>query len=196
MSADVHFAHPFHDRRARMKRTILTILTLTLFAIGHAAEPPKSEAVAKLAALPFPIGELPCTGSLLAIEGHPGHATSATASVEKILGGNWIVIRYDETRTDANPHPYGVVQYVGYDDAGKRFVSVVVDVIEGSGYTTGVSAGWKDNAMTFDETASGSREVTNRDTFTANGDMFTHTGTMRGKDGTWVKTDEETCRKR
>jgi hypothetical protein len=182
-----------------MKRKISKILMLASmaapFAMAHAAGE-KSEAAAKLAALPFPTGELTCTGNMVAFGGNPGHATSATASIERILGGNWIVIRYDETRTDANPHPYSVVQYIGYEDAGKRFVSIVADVIEGSGYATGVSAGWKGDAMTFDETTSDSRKVTNRDTFTASGDVFTHAGTMVGKDGKWVKTDEETCRKR
>jgi hypothetical protein len=184
-----------------MKRTtFLTLATLAsaaaALAIDHAAAAEKSEAAAKVAQLPFPIGELTCAGKTLAMEGHPGHATTATARVEKVLGGNWIVIRYDEAQTDANPHPYGVVQYIGYEDAGKRFVSVVADVIEGSGYATGVSAGWKNDAMTFDETMSESKHVTNRDTFTASGDAFTHAGSMLGKDGKWVDTDAETCRKR
>lgn len=183
-----------------MKRTISTILALAsaaaVFATGNAAAAEKSEAVAKVAALPFPTGEMTCTGNMLGMEGHPGHATSATARVEKVLGGNWIVIHYEEAKTDANPHPYSVVQYIGYEDSGKRFVSVVTDVIEGSGYSTGVSAGWKGDAMTFDETASDSKEVTNRDTFTANADTFTHAGTMLDKNGKWINTDAETCRKR
>jgi hypothetical protein len=183
-----------------MKHTISTILVLAsaaaVFAAGPAAAADKSEAIAKLAALPFPIGELTCTGNMLGMEGHPGHATSATAHVEKVLGGNWIVIHYDEAKTDANPRPYSVVQYIGFEDAGKRFVSVVTDVVEGSGYATGVSAGWKGDAMSFDETASDSKKVTNRDTFTSSGDTFTHAGSMLDKDGKWIKTDAETCRKR
>jgi hypothetical protein len=183
-----------------MKRTLSTVLALAYaaapFALRDAAAAEKSEAAARLAALPFPTGEFACTGRMMAFGGQPAHATSATAHVEKVLGGNWIVIRYEEARTDANQHPYGVVQYIGYEDAGKRFVSTVVDVVEGSGYATGVSAGWKDNAMTFDETMSGSKDVTNRDTFTASGDTFTHAGTMVDKDGKWVDTDKETCRKR
>jgi len=183
-----------------MKRTLSSLFVLASamapFVIAHAAPAEKSEAIAKLAQLPFPIGEMTCTGNMIAFGGMPGHATTASARVEKVLGGNWIVIHYEEAQTDANPHPYSVVQYIGYEDAGKRFVSVVADVIEGSGYSTGVSAGWKGDAMTFDETASNSRAVTNRDTFTASGDVFTHAGTMLGKDGKWVKTDTETCRKR
>ncbi|HET7923793.1 MAG TPA: DUF1579 family protein [Rhodanobacteraceae bacterium] len=179
-----------------MKRMLSTILMLASasFATGHAAE--KSDASAELARLPFPDGELACTGNLMPMGGKPGHATTGTAHVEKILGGNWIVIRYDEQASAENAKPYGVVQYVGYEDAGKRYVSTLVDNNEGSGYSTGVSPGWKDDAMTFDETLAGGKSVVFRDTFTANGDVFTHAGTMLDKNGKWVKTDEETCRKR
>jgi hypothetical protein len=180
-----------------MKRTMSMIITLAsaaiLLAIGQAPAAEKSQAVAKLGELPFPIGEMTCTGNMMAMNGQPGHATTATARIEKILGGNWVVIHYDEAQSDANPHPYSVVQYIGYEDAGKRFVSLVVDVVEGSGYATGVSAGWKGDAMTFDETTSDSKKVTNRDRFTASGGTFTHSGTFLGKDGKWVKSDEETC---
>lgn len=182
-----------------MKRTISMILMAASAVAPFAALPadaPKSDASAELNRLPFPMGDLACTGNLMAMGGNPGHATAANARVEKVLGGNWIVIHYDEARTDANAHPYSVVQYIGYEDAGKRFVSTVADVVEGSGYATGVSAGWKNDSMTFDETTSDSKTVTNRDTFTASGDVFTHSGSMLGKDGKWVKTDEETCHKR
>ncbi|HJU40126.1 MAG TPA: DUF1579 family protein [Tahibacter sp.] len=182
-----------------MKRTLSTILMLTFaaapFALAH-AEAAKSGASAELDRLPFPTGELACTGSFMAMGGKAGHATSGVAHVERILGGNWIVIRYDEQASTENARPYGVVQYVGYEDAGKRFISTLVDNNEGSGFSTGVSAGWKNDAMTFEETPSGGKEAAYRDTFTAKGDAFTHTGTMLGKDRKWVKTDEETCRKR
>jgi len=97
-------------------------------------------------------------------------------------------------QTDANPHPYGVVQYIGYEVAGKRFVSVVVDVIEGSGYSTASAPA---EGRCDDVTRRAPQQaVTNRDTFTANGNGFTHGGHELGKDGKWVKTDAETCSKR
>lgn len=182
-----------------MKRTISTILmaasAVAPFAMLH-AESPKSEAVAELGRLPFPNGDLACTGNLMAMAGKPGHPTTGSARVEKVLNGNWIVIRYDEAASADNAKPYSVVQYVGYEDAGKRFVSTLTDNNEGSGYATGTSPGWKDNAMTFDETMAGGKDVVFRDTFTASGEVFTHTGMALGKDRKWVKTDEETCRKR
>lgn len=181
-----------------MKRSILMVLSLASamapFAVYAAGE--KSDAAAQLAGLPFPTGELTCTGNLMPMGGKPGHPTTGSAHIEKVLGGNWIVIRYDEQPSADNARPYSVVQYVGYEDAGKRFISTLVDNNEGSGYTNGVSAGWKDNAMTFDETPAGGKEVMYRDTFTASGDVFTHAGSMLGKDRKWVKSDEETCRKR
>ena len=114
-----------------MKRRISTILMLASlaapFAIAHAAGEKKSEAAAKLAELPFPTGDLSCTGNLMAMAGKPGHPTTGSARVERVLGGNWIVIRYDEQASADNARPYGVVQYVGYEDAGKRFVATLAD---------------------------------------------------------------------
>jgi hypothetical protein len=179
-----------------MKRMMSAILILASapFATAHAAG--KSDAAAQLARLPFPAGDLDCTGNVMPMGGKPGHATKGSAHVEKVLGGNWIVIRYDDVASAANAKPYSVVQYVGYQDEGRRYVSTLVDNNEGSGYSTGVSAGWKDNAITFDETVAGGKDVVFRDTFTANGDVFTHAGAMLDKNRKWVKTDEETCHTR
>jgi uncharacterized protein DUF1579 len=179
-----------------MKLALSTFLMLASAAVAAGPSAQKSNATAELERLPFPAGELTCTGNVMAMGGKPGHATTGTARVEKTLGGNWIVIRYDEQASAENAKPYSVVQYIGYEDAGRRYISTLVDNNEGTGYSTGVSAGWKDDAMTFDETQAGGKDVVFRDTFTANGDVFTHAGAMLDKNRKWVKTDEETCRKR
>ena len=112
-----------------MKRTLSSLFVLASamapFVIAHAAPAEKSEAIAKLAQLPFPMGEMTCTGNMIAFGGMPGHATTASARVEKVLGGNWIVIHYEEAQTDASPRPYSVVQYIGYEDAGKHRFSAL-----------------------------------------------------------------------
>lgn len=139
------------------------------------------------------VGSGTCTGNALAMGKNPGHATTGKFHGEKTLDGHWAVIHYEEDQTAANQKPFKVVQYFGYDAATKRYVSVLVDNSEYS-YSTGTSAGWKGNSITFDESTDG-KPASFRDIFTTgeNG-LSSHTGMERGKDGKWVKTDEETCK--
>lgn len=137
------------------------------------------------------LGDSICTGNLLMAMGEtPAHATTARLHGEKTLDGNWIVIHYDEDQTAANPKPYHIAQYFGFDSKTKQFVAAAFDN-SGSSYSTETSAGWKGDSITFDETP-----ATDRDTFTRNGSKeLMHTGTMLDKNKKWVKTDEETCHK-
>jgi len=180
-----------------MKRTTLFIL-----ALACVSAPAVKQASAQKADAPsrdqldFPVGDWNCTGNLMAMGKKPGHATTARAHGERVLDGNWIVIHYDEEQTSANPQPYHVVQYFGYDRDKKKLVSVALDN-GSSSYSTGESSGWKDNVLTIDETEGGSGKVlVFRDTFTRNDSgELTHAGSMQDKDKKWVKTDEEICRK-
>ena len=138
------------------------------------------------------LGDGTCTGHVLAMGKRAAHATAARIHGEKTLDGSWIVIRYDEDRTAANPKPYHVAQYFGYDPMKKRFVTVNFDN-SGSGYTTGTSTGWEGDTIAFDET-SAMTGMNFRDSFTrSNPKGLTHTGTLQDKTKTRVKSDEETC---
>lgn len=138
------------------------------------------------------LGNATCTGNVMAMGKRPARATTARLHGEKTVDGNWIVIHYDEQQTAANPKPYHIAQYFGYDPVKKQFVAVSFDN-SGSSYGTGTSTGWKDNTITFDET-SAMDGATMRDNFTRNGPKeVMHTGTIQDKTKKWVKTDEETC---
>lgn len=183
-----------------MKRTSLAIFAALVcmsapLAIGQASAQP-AVASSPSNQLDGFVGDGICTGNMMAMGKNPGHATTAKYHSEKMLGGHWVAMHYDEDQTAANPKPFSVVQYVGYDAANKHFVTVLFDN-SGESYGTGVSSGWKGNTITFDESiAMGDKRASFRDTFT-NGvsGMSSHTGTMRDKSGKWVKTDEETCHK-
>ena len=143
------------------------------------------------------VGDGICTGHVMAMGSKPGHDTTGKYHGEKILGGHWIVMHYDQDQSASAPEPYHVVQYLGYDAANQRFVGVVLDN-SGSGYATGTSPGLKGDTLTFDNTGSAhGKPASYRDVFTrdSRNGMTGHTGMMRDKHGSWVKTDEETCRK-
>lgn len=139
------------------------------------------------------VGSGTCTGRTMSHDMKSTHATTGRFVSQKIMDGNWVMIRYDEDQSAAAPKPYHVVQYIGYDAPGKRLTAVTIDN-SGSGYSTGTSAGWKGNSITFDESIDG-KPASFRDTFTASGSgMSGHMGTMRDKGGKWIKTDEESCK--
>lgn len=180
-----------------MKRTTIIFSGLMFASLAVAADQaPTQKSAPASEGLDFPLGDWTCTGNLMAMDKEPGHATRAKVRSEKILDGNWIVIHYDEERTSENPQPYRVVQHIGYDKAKKQLVSVTLDNMS-SGYTLGTTTGWKNDVLTVDEAQSPtSKLAAYRDVFTRKGsDALTHTGTLKGKDGTSTKTDEETCRK-
>jgi hypothetical protein len=110
------------------------------------------------------------------------------------LEGQWIVIHYDEDKTDVNPKPFHVQQYFSYDPEKKRFVAVEFDNMSPV-YTSATSSGWKGNTFTLEYTAPvDGKAVSFRDVFTHDSSENTHTGMMRDKNGEWVKTDKETCK--
>jgi len=179
-----------------MKPTTLAVLaaligTSALLGIAFAQQ---TTLPAPLEQLGYFVGDGTCTGHVIATGKTPARATTARFHGEKTLDGNWVAIHYDEDQTAANPKPYRVVQYFGYDAAKKQYTSVTFDN-SGSGYSTGTSSGWKDDTFTVDETTSmRGGSVSFRDVFTKSGSgMASHTGMMRDKHGKWVKTDEETC---
>lgn len=176
-----------------MKRTMLIVLgTLTCLSMPFAVQRVSANADGSSNSLDFPVGDFRCTGNLMATAKQPGHATAAHLHIEKVLGGHWFAIHYEEEKTPANDQPYEVEQYIGSDSSGKRVVSATMDNT-GSGYSVGSSPGWNGNVMTVDESDPTGKGVEYRDTFTRGADEIAHTGTLRDKNKQWVKTDEETC---
>lgn len=139
------------------------------------------------------IGDGTCTGSLMI---KPGGSTTGKFHGEKMLGDHWVVIHYDEDATQSNSRPYHVAQYFSYDAKGGHFVDVLLDN-SGETYSTGISSGWKGDAITFENTdfTAGSHPLF-RDVFTRRGTVvISHTGYERNKNGKWTKTDEEVCKR-
>jgi hypothetical protein len=140
------------------------------------------------------LGDATCTGNLLVTKSP--HATSATYHSEKTLGGHWIVVRYDEEASSSNSKPFHVAQYFGYDPKTGQFLDVLGESFDG-GYGVGTSSGWHGDVLTFENTdsTSGTQPVS-RDVFTRRGGLVVaHTGYERDKNGKWVKTDEEICKR-
>lgn len=137
------------------------------------------------------VGSGNCTGQALGEDMKAFHATTGKLRSQKVLDGNWVEIHFDEDPRADNPKPFSVVQYIGYDKARKRYVSVLVDN-SGSSYSTGTSSGWKGDSISFDESLAG-RSVGFRDIMTSSNGTFGHVGMLRDKHGKWIKADEEHC---
>ncbi len=159
------------------------------------ATPAAQARPSELAQLDFFQGTWSCTGKTFANPMGPEHPTTATVHGAKAVGDMWLHISYDENKTAANPTPYHVGVYMGYDSGGKKFVEGCVDNF--GGYCTQSSSGWTGDTMVFEGTADGTGPTFNvRDTFVKKGvSELTHSGEMQGENKQWSKTDEESCHK-
>ena len=178
-----------------MKQKTLVMPTILICAmsslIATATYAQQDDASSPVEQFRFLIGHWTCTGQVFAHGTLLAHATTAKVIGEEAAGGHWILFRYDEDRTAVNPRPFHIDQYFGYDSHVKRFVSVAVDV---GSYFSETSTGWNGNSITFDEITDGG--ITGHDTFARNGqNEISHSGEDKNKEGEWIKTDEETCRR-
>ena len=165
---------------------LLSCATLPLAVNDAHAQGPVASPVERFS---FLVGDWNCTGQVFAHGKTLAHATRARVHGESAAGGHWILFRYDEEQTAANPRPFHIDQYFGYDPATQRFLSVAVDV---GGYFSESSAGWQGDSITFDEVIDG--KLVGHDTFTRLGqDEMSHAGMDVNKDGKGTQTDEETC---
>lgn len=113
----------------------------------------------------------------------------------KAVAGHWIQFGYEERKTTANPTPYSIAGYLGYDGSKKQFVQTTVDNY--GSYGPSFSDGWKSDTMTFEGSSTGAdgKSMAVRDYFVRKGSSgFVHFSEGRGPDGEWFKPDEETCR--
>jgi len=177
------------------------VLTLSLTCIAAAASvrhaiAEDSMSPSRMKELDTLVGDGTCTGNIMATAKSPARATTGKYHGEKTLDGHWVVIRYDEDKSDSNPNPFHVQQYFNYDDEKKMFVAVEFDNMS-PGYTSSTSSGWKGDTMTFDYNESvGGKTVSLRDVFTASASEKKHIGMMRNQKGEWVKIEEEVCKSR
>lgn len=183
-----------------MNRTSLTILAALVsasapLAIGKTATP-QANGQSRSSQIETFVGDAICTGTFIA--GGKGSSPTDTGKyfAEKTLDGHWIVVHYRQDQSAANPNPFEVVQYFGYDPTSKRYLTVMVG--NGAGvHGMGFSSGWKGNSITFDETEwAGGKSHHSRETFTT-GDsgLSAYTAWSRNKQGKWIKAYEEACHK-
>jgi hypothetical protein len=174
------------------------IAAVVLFSMPLGAKDapaPAPTAPPELAQLTYFEGNWSCTGKAFANPMSPEHATAATVHSSNAVGGRWLHITYDETKTTANPMPYHVGVYMGFDAAKKTFVDTCADNF--GGYCLETSSGWKGDTMIFEGMSNADgKQFAGRDTFTKkSATEFTHAGDMQSEDKKWMRTDEETCRK-
>jgi hypothetical protein len=148
----------------------------------------------KLKELQAFVGTWQCTGTTFASPMGPEHPTVGHVTGEWVLGGSWVEIRYTETKTAKNAHPYAVRMLLSYDTEPKAFVSGAVDNM--SGYSIEQAAGWVSDKMTFaGKQHSGGATMNSRDIFTRVGKNEVRHESEMEMNGKWVKLDQESCKR-
>ncbi|HJU25277.1 MAG TPA: hypothetical protein VJ722_01255 [Rhodanobacteraceae bacterium] len=180
-----------------MKRTTaISLIALTCaFALAgtqvNAQEGKSTTSADRLAGF---VGDGVCTGAMVAGK-NAGSATSGRFQAAKTLDGHWIEIRYEQDASAANPKPFKVTQYLGYDHASRQFTTVMLGNGDGV-YSVGKSRGWEGDSITFEEVemARGPAGHTREQFTTVGSGMSGYTAWFRDKGGKWIKADEEHCR--
>lgn len=164
-------------------------------AAKPATPPPPAKPAAELSQLKYLEGDWTCTGKAFATPMSAEHPTRGHAHIKSELGGFWDHARYQEDKTAENPSPYEVEALWGYDAAARTFVAGSVDNMGAYGKST--SPGWSSDTFVFTgEMNMEGRKVPARDTFTrTSGGGLSHRGEVGNPDGSWMQTDEESCRK-
>lgn len=172
-----------------MKSKVL-YLVLCLAATAAFAQKPSPE----LRQLDYFGGTWACKGMALASDFGPEHATSGTVVAKWTLGNYWMHVEYRETKTKANPMPYAVSVYMGWDEEVKKFVLGGVDDM--GAYETEQSSGWDGDKFVLEGPAHmAGMTMKTRDVFTkVSAKELKHYSEIEMK-GEWKKMDEETCRK-
>lgn len=172
-----------------MKSKVLYLL-VCLAATAAFAQKPSPE----LRKVDYLAGTWSCTGKALASDFGPEHATKATVVAKWILGDYWLNINYNEEKTKANPMPYHVSVFLGWDEELKKFVLGGVDDM--GAYETEQSAGWDGDKFVLEGPVHmGGMTMKTRDVFTkVSAKELMHYSELEMK-GAWKKMDEETCRK-
>ncbi len=145
---------------------------------------------AALAQLKPLAGAWTCTGRTLGPG--PEHATAAAMTFAWQLDGFWLEVRYDESKTAANPVPLSSISHWGFDELQKTLASTTVD--NGSGIETQASDGWQGDKLVFAGTAHRyARDFQARDTFVRHGEgQLVHTLEANVNES-WIKLHEDTC---
>jgi hypothetical protein len=153
-----------------------------------APKPPVPNAA--LAQLKSLEGSWTCAGRTLGPG--PEHATSAALAFAWHLDGFWLEVRYDESKTAADPVPLSSISEWGFDELQQTLAASTVD--NASGIVTWSSAGWQGDKLVFEGTAHRfATQFQARDTFARHGDnQLLHTLEANVNDS-WIKLHEDTC---
>jgi hypothetical protein len=188
MNPTLHLEPIMNSRTQTALLLALAFSTPPLLAQGTAGPP------AEVSQLSTFVGDWQCTGQILAKGSRPAHATAAEGHGMNALGGHWMEFSYKEKKTSANPTPYNVAGYMGYDAMKKQYVQTIVDNY--GSYGPSFSDGWKNDTLTFEGSTNTSdgKAMLMRDHFVRKGgNGFVHFTEGQGPDGKWSKPDEETC---
>lgn len=170
--------------KTRMLAVVVCLVTMAAFGQSNP----------KLKELQTFVGTWQCTGVTFASPMSPEHPTKGNVIGSWILNGSWVEVRYTETKTAKNPHPYAVRMLLSYDEQPKAFVSGAVDNM--SGYSIEQAPAWESDKMTFEGAMhSGGATMKSRDIFTKVGKNEVRHESEMEMDGKWVKLDKESCKR-
>src|SRR5687768_12906841 len=115
-----------------MKKILFASMFCSAAALAGAPEAKLDFApAAELSKLNGMLGTWKCDGTAADFGKPTSHATRSTMKLSSDLGGHWIHVTYDETKTKENPAPFAFREIIGFDKGTGRYERLFVDNLGG-----------------------------------------------------------------
>jgi hypothetical protein len=142
------------------------------------------------------LGTWKCDGQSADMGKPSMHPIKSTMKMTSELGGHWIMVNYEETKTKENPMPFSFKEMIGFDKEKKMFHRMFVDNMGGHAMFHASPAA-ADGKMEWNgEAQMGPMKMKMKDVVTMKSDKEVAVEvTAEGQDGKWMPVANMTCKK-
>lgn len=141
------------------------------------------------------VGTWKCDGKAADMGKPTMHPIKSTMKMSSELGGHWIMVNYDETKTKENPMPFAFKEVIGWDKEKSQYKRMFIDNMGGTAMFMAAPAG-ADGKMEWNgEAQMGAMKMPMKDTVTPKGDKEVMVDVQVEQDGKWMPVANMTCKK-
>jgi hypothetical protein len=141
------------------------------------------------------IGTWKCDGKSADMGKPTMHPTKSTMKMSSELGGHWIMVNYEESKTKENPMPFAFKEVIGWDKEKSQYKRMFIDNMGGTAMFMAAPAG-ADGKMEWNgEAQMGPMKMAMKDVVTMKSDKEVGVEVTVEQDGKWMPVATMSCKK-